>query len=235
MRKFWSYITNGAYSVGCTGRIVYVYDQTGVEVAKFKDIRHGYNAALSPSRNLLVVKSTGAFFAVYSLDQLSLIKTVKFSNVDVSQDDGYCFSKDGGCFYNIERQRSSTNHAISVYDTADFERVEMFLEDDEKIEPSCIECDEDGRIFVLGFLRGDNGVIKSGFVSQFCEHGLEDIRTISVEDYEDYHDFKRLELTGFTEKAKESSGFFYRNVDMTGIEQKKLPLGKLWERAGLIR
>lgn len=231
MRKFWSYITNGVYSVGCTGRMVYVYDQAGAEVAKFKDIRHGYHAALSPTQNLLVVKSTEACFAVYSLDQLSLIRIVEFSDVNLSQDDGYCFSKDGSRFYNIERQGSSTNSAISVYDTATFERTQMFLEDDGKMEPSYIECAENGEIFVLGYLRGDNGVICGGFVSRLSEQGLEEIRKISVEDYDYYHDFKALELKGFTETAKEFSGFAYKNVDMTGMEQRKLPLAELWEKA----
>ena len=27
MKSFWSYITNGQYSVGCTGQTVYLYDQ----------------------------------------------------------------------------------------------------------------------------------------------------------------------------------------------------------------
>jgi len=39
MKKFWSYITNGTYSVGCTGRTVYVYDNAGNEIEKLKWIK----------------------------------------------------------------------------------------------------------------------------------------------------------------------------------------------------
>lgn len=230
MRKFWCYVSNETYSVGCTGQTVYVYDKEGKELAKFKDIKYGYKAVFSPTQNIFIVKSTGAYFAVYSLDTMSLIKKVKYSNIDASQDDGYCFSKDGTYFYNIERQKSSTNSAISIYDTSTFERVNIFLEDNQKIEPSYIEYDEHGQIYVFGFLRGDTGVISDGFVSKCNENGLEDVLTISKEDYEYYHNFKSLEIKGFTEKAKEWSGFKYKNVDMTGMENMKFPLSELWKK-----
>lgn len=230
MRKFWGYISNGEYSAGCTGRTVYLYDSSGNEAAKWGNISYGYNPVFCPNRNILVVKSTSAYFWVYSLDTLSLIKKVKFSKVDGSQDDGYCFSLDGRYFYNIERQENSTNSAISVYDTSDFERIRMFLDKDEKTEPAFIETDESGRLFVLGFLRGDSGVICSGFVSGFGEKGLEAIREIPVKEYDFYTNFKSLELKGFTDKAKEWSGFKYDKVDMTGMENKKYPLSELWEK-----
>lgn len=231
MRKFWSYVSNEKYSVGCTDQAAYVYRKTGEEIAKVKDIKHGNRAILCPSQDIFVVKSTGAYFAVYSLEPVSLVKKVKFSNVDCSQDDGFCFSADGKYFYNIERQKATTNSAISVYQTSTFERVNIFLEEDERTEPSFIECGSDGQLFVLGFLRGDNGVIKNGFVSKSGDCGLEDVRPISTDDYDYYLDFKRLELMGFTEKAREWSGFQYRGVDMTGMENRKLPLAELWEKS----
>ena len=172
MRKFWCYISNGIYSVGCTGQTVYVYDKEGKELAKFKDIKYGYKAVFSPTQNIFIVKSTGAYFAVYSLDTMSLIK----------------------------------------------------------IEPSYIEYDEHGQIYVFGFLRGDTGVISDGFVSKCNDNGLEDIIAISQEDYDYYHNFKSLEIEGFTEKAKEWSGFKYKNVDMTGMENMKFPLSELWKK-----
>ncbi len=230
MRKFWCYISNGTYSTGCSGQTVYVYDSEGKELAKFKDIKHGYVAVFHPTKNIIVVKSTGAYFAVYSLDTMSLIKKVKYSNVDGSQDDGYCFSLDGDYFYNIERQNSSTNHVISIYETSNFERVKVFLEDNEKIEPSQIEYDDNGQMYVLGFLRGDNGVISDGFISKFSENGMEELCVIPQDEYEFYEDFKDLERKGFTEEAKKWSGFKYDNVDMTGIEEWNYPLSELWEK-----
>lgn len=208
MRKFWGYKSNGNFSAGCTGQTVYLYDGEGREIAKFKDIKYGYNPVFSPKGNILIVKSTGAYFWVYSLETLSLIKKVKFSNVDESQDDGYCFSADGRYFCNCERQGDSINSAISVYDTSDFERKAMFLDKDKRTEPKYIETDEgSGKMFVLGFLRGNDGVIREGFVSRFTDKGLDGIRVIPREEYDFYDNFKHLELSGFTEKAKEWSGF----------------------------
>lgn len=230
MRKFWGYASNGSFSAGCTGQTVYIYDSGGREAAKFKDIKYGYNPVFRPDSNILVVKSTGAFFWVFSLDKSALIKKVKFSDVDGSQDDGYCFSADGRYFYNIERQYKSTNSAISVYDAVNFDRINIFLDRDEKTEPKFIEADEKGQLYVLGFFRGAEGVISDGFVSRFGDEGLQDIRTVSEADLDFYTNFKHLELCGFTDMSKEWSGFKYENVDMTGMENMKYPLSELWRR-----
>lgn len=62
-RNFWSYITNGAYCIGCTGGTVYVYDNAGNEIGRFKDIRYAYHVAFVPNKNVIVVKSTdGKYF-----------------------------------------------------------------------------------------------------------------------------------------------------------------------------
>lgn len=228
MRKFWSYISNEKYSVGCTGQTVYVYDYAGNELAKFKDIKYAYESIFCSGKDILVVKSTGAYFAAYSLETLSLIKKVRFSNVDGSQDDGYCFSADGKYFYNIERQDRSTNHVISVYDTVTFERLEMFLKEERQTNPTFIEADDNGQLFVLGFLRGEDGVMSDCFVSKFNDNGLEEMCVIPEKEYDFYRNFKNLELKGFTDKAKEWSGFKYKGVDMTGMEKMKYPLSELW-------
>lgn len=230
MRKFYGYVSDKHYAVGCTGSTVYVYDKSGNELAAFKDIKYGYTAKLCPDKNLFVVKSTGAYFAVYSLDTLSLLHKIQYSNVNGSQDDGYCFSPDGAYFYNIERQNTSFNSVISVYDTSTFERVGMFLKEDRRTEPSHIEFGADGRIYVLGFLRGEDGVISDGFVSRFDGQGLTDLRVIPDKEYRYYRSFKSLELYGFTEKKKEMFAMVYPDEDLNGIAQKTLPLSELWEK-----
>ena len=70
MPKFWSLISNGKYKVGCTGQTVYIYDQNGTELAKFKDLPYAYTAAFSPKGDIFVVKSTAGRIAVYSLADL---------------------------------------------------------------------------------------------------------------------------------------------------------------------
>ena len=231
MRKFWSYITNDKYSVGCTGGTVYVYDANGAELTRFKDIRYAYHPIFSPDGSTLLVKSTADYFVVYSLETLSLKHKVRFSNVGGSQDDGYTFSVDGAYFYNIERQKFSYNHAISIYDTSDFSRINMFFEDDNITEPNFIEHNSEGNLFVLGFCRGDNRVKCHNFISRFsAECGLTDMYEISQEDYSFYRNFTSLERSGFTDKAKQWSGFIYDGVDMTGMENQRHPLSELWEK-----
>jgi len=34
VKNFWSYVINGTYCVGCTGRTVYVYDSAGNELTR---------------------------------------------------------------------------------------------------------------------------------------------------------------------------------------------------------
>lgn len=63
MRKFVSYIKNEKYAIGCTGGTVYVYDANGNELAKFKDIRYGYDPMFNPVKNEFIVKSTEGRFS----------------------------------------------------------------------------------------------------------------------------------------------------------------------------
>lgn len=231
MHKFWSYISSDKYSIGCTGQTVYVYNREGEELAKFKDLTYAYHAIFSPSQNMFVVKSTEGRLAVYSLDTLSLIRKFRFSKVDGSQDDGYCFSADGRYFYNVERHGSSVHSAISVYDTSTFARVNMYLQDDENTEPKFIECHQDGQLYILGFLRGEHGVMENGFVAKFEDDQLQDIHIVEEDVFEFYRNYKDLELMGFTDKAKNWSGFKYLNMDMTGMEKMEYPLSELWRKS----
>ena len=228
MKKFWSYISGNSYSIGCTGQTVYVYDKDGQELAKFKDIKYGYNAVFSPAEDLFVIKSTAGQLAAYTLEPLQLMKRFRFSRVDGSQDDGYCFSADGKIFYNVERHGESYLSAISAYETGSFTRVKMYFADDDNIRPSHIECDAKGQLFVLGVFIEDGYY----FIAKLGADGLEDVRCISEEEHDFYRDFKHLELTGFTQKAKEWSGFRFRNIDTTGMENRRLPLSELWKSKG---
>ena len=64
MKKFWGYVSNNEFSVGCTGQTVFLYDMDGNELGKFKDIIYGYTPMISPDGTLFVVKSTEGRLAV---------------------------------------------------------------------------------------------------------------------------------------------------------------------------
>ena len=206
MKKFWGYVFNNDFSVGCTGQTVFLYDKDGNELGKFKDIIYGYTPMISPDGTLFVVKSTVGRLAVYSLETLSLIKKFRFSKVDGAQDDGFCFSPDGKMFFNVERQKDDLHSAISVYDTTDFSLAnQILLGEDMMLD--YIEFDRiTNSYYVLGFMR-NNRVIEHGFVAKFEDNQIKKITAISENEYKFYCAYKRLEIMGFTEKAYEESYF----------------------------
>lgn len=99
---------------------------------------------------------------------MKLIKKFRFLKVDGAQDEGFCFSKDGKKFYNIEKH-NFLHSVIAVYNTDTFERINIVDSGDE-VEPKCIESDESGRVFVLGFLRSKDPIC--GFISKFDDYKL---------------------------------------------------------------
>ena len=226
MKKFWSYISNDKFSVGCTGQTVFLYDKDGNELGKFKDIIYAYTPMISPDGKLFVVKSTEGRLAVYSLETLSLIKKFRFSKVDGSQDDGFCFSPDGKLFINIERHKDDLHSAISVYDTFDFSLSNRILSGEDMMI-SHIEFDkETNKYYVLGFIRGDDLVIDHGFVAEFEDHQIKNITAISVKEYDFYTSYKALEIMGFTKKAYEWS-FMDRELDE--LKSMNLTLANLYK------
>ena len=186
MPKFVSYISNGVYYIGFTGRTVYVYDKNGKELAKFKDLTYAYYAVMSPCGDMFVLKSTDGRLAVYSLETLSLIKKFRFSKVNYSQDDGACFSADGKYFINIERQGDDLHSAISIYDVIDFSRVSLFTLGDSAMIGEIERVD--GEFYVLGFWRDADFVITENFVAKFKEGKLYTPVNITPNEYAHYSD-----------------------------------------------
>jgi WD40 repeat protein len=222
MKKFWSYITNGEYSVGCTGQTVYLFDRNGNEIKKFKDIIYAYDPMFSPNGKIFIVKSAEGRLAVYSLESFSLVKKFRFSKVDCSQDDGFCFSPDGRYFINLERQGNDLHSAISVYNAKDFSRVSQLLLD-ENMMVSQIEL-ADGEYYVLGFMRGTDRVMTNGFVGKFANGQIKDILPISEQEYEFYSAYLYLKMMGFTEKAYGD----YFSVSLEKLRSADHSLAKLW-------
>ena len=80
MRKFWTFLDNGTYRVGCNGGTLYVYDQNNRELAKFKDLTYAYTGAFHPGKNLFALKSTGGGLAFYDLDEMRLCAGIRSAN-----------------------------------------------------------------------------------------------------------------------------------------------------------
>ena len=236
MAGFWSLIDNEKYRVGCTGQTVYVYDTNGTELAKFKDLTYAYTAAFSPKGDIFVVKTTEGRLAVYSLETLCLIKKFRFSKVDGSQDDNFCFSSDGENFYNIERHMDSCKTALSIYRTKDFSLEKRLFETDNNPVLGTIEYDDmTDTFYILGFFRNQIGCASKYFVAKLCDDALKDIEDIPQDEYTYYSGYKNLEFMGFTKKAKEWSSLKYEGYDLSDIENIQHSLAELWQYHALIK
>lgn len=230
MKNFWSLVTNGDFKIGCTGRTVYVCNNYDNELAKFKDVKYAYNSAISPKGDIFVVKSTEGMLAIYSLETLSLIKKFRFSKVDNSQDDGFCFSSDGKKFYNVERYINSTRSCLSIYNTDDFSLEKRLFADDDRLALDTIEYDKNtDTYYLIGYFRNEKGMASEFFVAKLTDDLLSNIYYISYETYLYYIGYKKLELMGFTDKSKEWSSLKYHGYDLSHIEEEKHPLADLWQ------
>ena len=228
MRSFWGYTENENFKVGCTGQTTYVYDKNDNELARFKkDILYGYLPMFKPNSNILVVKSTEGRLAIYNLDTLSLVKKVRTvpTAVAYAQDGNMCFSKDGKLFYNIESHIDCYTR-LSIYNADTFEPVKRLFEgtEDEQVLDH-IECDkENGNIYLLGFIRDDNGIFHQPFVTQLENDKLINKTYISNSEYDYLESYKKIERDGFTPKSKEWSSLKYDGYDLTDIETKNFRL-----------
>lgn len=209
MRKFWTYISNGEYSVGCSGATVYVYDKEGEELARFKDFPYGYDAVFCPGRNLIAVKSAASYLGFYNLDDLKLEKKILVGKnkrkSKETQDDGCCFSPDGKFFINLEANENFY-YSIVVYDMNFFEEVKRYdFKND--ISFSVIEYNQrESCYLVLGYWRFEEENVY--FIAKFCEGRIFDIRELEEERYDYIFWYKEIESSGFTEKSIE---WFFRN------------------------
>ena len=221
MKKFWGYVSNNKFSVGCTGQTVFLYDKDGNELGKFKDIIYGYTPMISPDGTLFVVKSAQGRLAVYSLETLSLIKKFRFSKVDGAQGDGFCFSPDGKFFINIERQKDESHSAISIYDTTDFSLANQILLGEDMMFDKITNS-----YYVLGYMRDVNRVIAHAFVAEFEDNQIKNITAISEKEFDFYRSYKGLEIMGFTEKAYEWS---YMDCELDKLKSMNHTLANLYK------
>lgn len=225
MRSFVGFTSNGEYCVGCTGQTVYLYNKNGKELAKFKDLIYAYSPLISPDGKIFVVKSTEGRFAIYSLENRALIKKFRFSKVNGSQDDNFCFSPDGKELYNIERHIDNCKTALSVYDTTDFSLKKRILSDNYNLVLTAIEYStNENMIFLLGFIREpQSGVAYKFFVGELIKDSLQNIVYITEKEYNFYLDCKHFELHSF------AVADCYAPDEIDRIKNAKHSLAKLWK------
>lgn len=208
MSIIFSNISNEKFTVCCVGKTVYVYEKSGRELKRF--IFDGaLFAAVSPNGDMFAVKSQNGTIGLYSFEKLEQVG-IAGSSEPVSEDEqGMCFSSDGGSIYSIEHGGN-----IAVYDM-NGGKTAGYTFDDAAVTQ--IECGED--ITVLG-KSGD------GFFAAKLEDGkLADIKSVSEDEYNMCFIVKCAELRGFSSAAME-----HYMPDARGTEDFSSPVGRLYKK-----
>lgn len=225
MRKFWSFLDNGTYRVGCNGATLYVYDQDNRELAKFKDIRYAYTGAFHPSKNIFALKSTEGGLAFYDLDRMCLLKKIVYTRLG-AQDEGFAFTPDGRYFLNIEKPVLSYRTELTIYDTETFDVVKRMFQGEDIMVLECLEFSKTTPdCFVLGFLRGEDGVFAQGFIGKLREASVSDLRKLPEDRYDYLQWYKHWEHSGYAEKELEWSHPILKDA----AERHHMTLEGVWE------
>lgn len=202
--KFWGFCENENYKVGCTGGSVYVYDQTGNEITRFKGLRYAYTAKFMPGSNIVVVKTTEGMLLIYDLDKLELIKKIVISRHGC-QDGGFCFSPDGKWLYNIESPGKSKFVQLTKYNTDGFVVEKIINKENERITLDCIEFSKKtNKCYLLGCTRDSEFSYDYGFVAELVDDEIKIVKKIDIYTllYVDkYIDWKN---SGFSKKVIDS-------------------------------
>lgn len=236
MPRFVGYIQNDRYAVGCTGQTVYVYNNDGGELARFKDIPYGYTPKFCPNQDLFVVKSTAGLLAAYSLSELRLLKKFRFSKENGGQDYGFDFSPDGAALYNVEvhpapDRNGEITFAIGVYDTRDFSLKGRYFLNSPAWNPTNVEYDERRNVlFVLGTFQHRHLSQPQCFVAKLEQDTLSAIRFISQQEYDVHFAFHWSQMHGFSPLSNEWSLLKYQGWNPVDFAGKEYPLSALWER-----
>jgi len=239
-KKFWTFIGNDKYDIGLTSRTIYVYDKSGTELATFKDLIYAYDAQISPSGDIFVVKTTDGKLAVYSFDSLKLVKKFRFSKIDYGQDENMIFSIDGKYLYNIEGHTNNAKTVLTKYKIDDFSVVSKLFENNDYLHLSTIEYDENtASYYVSGFLcNAETKKADTWFVSKLVNDELIDMRYVTKQEEAFGSAITNLKAKGYTEKAFEWSPFKFLkvfderfNITLDEIKQLNYSLATMWESA----
>lgn len=200
MSRIWTHISNGEYSIACTGQTVHLYGKDNAELARFKGLRYAYDAVISPKGDLFVVKSSEGHLIWFGFNPPRLIKKVKCSQ---GEKHNFCFSPDGERLYNLESLAIHPLLAtLSIYRTSDFSLERRMSWCMSNIDLQVIEYDSaTDAYYLLGYVRNLNGCASKHFIARLDDGVLRDIAYISDRDHWDYDLYKSAESCGFTENA----------------------------------
>ena len=231
IKKYWTHIKTNKYDIYLTSKTVYIFNKDGREIKKFKDLDYGYRGCVSPNEDLLVVKSSSGRIAVYSLDELQLIKKFRFSKIDGSQDDNFIFSPDGKYIFNIERHESTTKTALSIYNTSDFSLEERLFAKENDLVINWVEYDSElNSYFILGYYRDkETGRASKFFISKLIDKELKEMKFIDEKSHGFLCAAKFVEFAGFTEESYNWI-FIFKNISLNELKLMDLSLSNLWKR-----
>lgn len=202
MKKYQGYTQNKNFKVGLNGKTIYIFDKEEKELARFQDAPYMYRGKFIPNTNILVVKSTSGFLLFYDLDKLQFVKKIKFSNIG-SQDENFDITYDGKYLYNIEAPNASIRTQVTKYDLKTLKPVITTFYNLDKVFLKYIETDKNN-IYLLGFVRNDEGVKDYNFIGLYQEIGneckIQEVKKINEDLYNKINRYKVCEDYGFTQK-----------------------------------
>ena len=226
-RSFWSYISNGKYSIGTTGGMVYVYDETDREVAQLKVTNYSYELSFFPDGSRFAVRSNEGAIAVYDLCDFHLIKKFRYGKAKDPHDGNMCISLDCKYLYVInytfDTKKDAPDWWIDVYETESFTLVKtLFKEED--VYPWYIEWAEDEQSF---YLLGSANKRRWRFGCDYIIAKYDGEKLLTKVIYEKtehlYSNLKKWQISGFTARQRE---WIYPKDQV--LEKLDKPLAKLW-------
>ncbi len=229
MGRFWSYVTRGKYSVGCTGQSVYVYEN-GNEVLRLKGFQYTYRCCISPDQAYFALKSNTGMMYVYSLKDLTLQAKRRFTKADSTQDRMVTFSPSGEFLISVDTY-SGVHGCVSYYEVPSLEQRQRVFAEDDRIEPIAVEpTDKDGMIYALLWERNQAGIVDRYSAARIKDGKLEKKIYITEDELNLYSGFIDLRSKGFTEKAKTWSALKYQGYDVSQIEMQDYSIEELFEK-----
>ncbi len=166
------------YTVQCTprGRKVYVYNELDEEIAIFQDMAHTVQCLISPDETQIALRSICGTIAVYSTENMSLIK--KFRYGADGQDGGFCYSFDGKRLFVVESvcENELLYARLISYSTSDYaeKRIDFERLDIQLLNVS--QGQKDGELLLLGYKRNKDGIGFLDFLAKTEDGEIKDIR-----------------------------------------------------------